>query len=136
MNIMELAKQVSSGEVATNPMVSLPLVPVEEETEASQILEELTEKHGFERSDPSMEYQGSITNEKWVRRHVRLRYGDEESDAYEPCVQVKPKTEWLKAGYLPIEGEKPLCQVISRRGGQWHDVDMWHQLQMRKAESI
>ena len=135
MNILEQAAMLSGKIIETDkiPDVSAPIEPVEKESQASAILSEMEQRLGFDRSQPSMEYKGSQANEDYVRNNIWCRYGEEEAIAYEPCVQVKPRTEWLKNGFVVKDGQEPLCWVLTKRKGQTVNVAVYHQNQVKKA---
>jgi len=96
------------------------------ETQAAAALSELMQEHQFTDEDECMEFMGSISNESHVRQSIFIKYGAEAAEEYEPCVQVKPKTEWLRNGYVIREGEQRLCGIITYHHGQQQEVDMWH----------
>lgn len=133
MNIMDLANKLKKVEDMKSPPVSDKIEPIQERSRASALLAELEEKHGFDRSMPSMEYKGSERNADYVRNKIRLKYGDIEADNYVPGVQVMPKTEWLKHGFVPKDNEEPLCYIVSKRSGRTINVALWHLFQMEKA---
>ena len=130
-SMLKLAEQLKGNVKAPN--VSEKVDPVEKKTRAAYMLEELEEKCGFNRSEPSMEFKGSDKNEQYVREKIYYKYGEEEAVNYVACVQVKPKTEWLKQGFVPKEGEEPLCFIISNIKGQHRNVALWHIRQVEKA---
>jgi len=134
MDIMKQAALLSSTniEIQTPPQVSDPVIPVETESKASAILSEMEKRAGFDRSQPSMEFKGSQANENYVRNHIWCMYGEEAATVYEPCVQVKPRTEWLKNGFIIKEGEDPLCWIMTKRNGQMVNVAVYHQNQVKK----
>ncbi len=131
MSLYEMAREIQNDEL-TAPQVSEPINPPEHESPASTMLSEMEERKGFDRSQPSMEYQGSESNRQFVQRIIREKYGDDEAEAYEPCVQAKPKTEWLKLGYI-IKEDSPLCTIPTIRGNTMIDCDLWHQNQVEKC---
>ena len=107
------------GEEATAPLQGAA------HTASAEMLTELMEQHDFTKDDPSMEFKGSADNVEFVRKSIYEKYGADDALAYEPCVHVRPKTEWLKNGYIILDSE-PLCQIITYRRGQQYAVDMWH----------
>ena len=135
MNIENMASKLA-GKIPVNIdrlPVSDPVKPIEKETQAAAILSEMEERCGFDRSEPSMEYKGSERNEEFVRQAIEKKYGAEEAGIYEPCVQVKPRTEWLKHGYVVCENEEPLCFILTRHGNQnMVPVAMWHLKQVER----
>lgn len=125
-DILKLAEQLGGSKVEA-PAVSDRIDPVTIKPRASDsLLSEMEERRGFDRSDPSMEYKGSKSNEDYVRRKIYEKYGLDEGDNYVPCVQVKPRTEWLKNGFLIKEGEEPLCFIPTKRKGMMVNVAVYH----------
>ena len=130
MNILDLAFTLSGEKLVSPPAGDIfDTEPVDSVCGCMLAEMELAKK--FDRSQPSMEYKGSTKNATYVRDCIRKRYGDDEASVYEPCVQAKPLTEWLKLNYYPKEDE-PLCRIPTVRGGTMLDCDIWHINQMEK----
>lgn len=127
--IEEMAKLLSMKA----PPASAKINPPEQESRAAAILSEMEDRIGFSRNESSMDYKGSQKNADYIREKIRKLYGDEEADVYIPCVQVKPKTEWLKQGFTLIEGEVPLCWIVSKRDGQFCSIPVYHMNQVEAS---
>ena len=127
MDLKDLAN--SFGKVLP---VSKEIKSPTKESVSGELLTELETQKKFKRTDPSMEYKGSTSNKEFVKRAILEKYGQWEAENYQPCVQVKPKTEWLKLGFYPVE-DKPLCVIPTRRNGVVVDCDLWHLNQVEEG---
>ncbi len=119
-----------------NPTLShigSPLIKRTIQNTAAYFLQKIAKANSFNPNDNVCQFAGSIDNQSVVIDALVEKYGHEVASAYDPAVNVLPKTRWLQLGYIIKPEEQALCFIHSYRSGSLKTVALYWKEQVELA---